>query len=138
MKNFIELLARLCLATIFVYEAYDSVRFGKLTKIKMTEYGLTWQQDTLFVLAATFLVVGAVFLAIGYRARFASVLLLLYWVPLTFIVHSFWNDVGVEQRMQSIFFMRNIAIAGGLLMVYLHGSGKWSVRRMLDSRRIKA
>ncbi len=137
MKNIIDLLARLCIATIFLYEAYDSVAFGKLTKQKMTDYGIIWQQDVLFVLAAAVLVVGAVFMLIGYRAKFAALLLLLYWVPLTFIVHSFWNDPEADRRIQSIFFMRNIAITGGLLMIYLHGSGKYSVRRLLDNRRIK-
>jgi putative oxidoreductase len=138
MKDLLDFIARLCVATIFLYEAYDSVVFGKLTKQKMTEYGLTWQQDSLFVLAVIVLVVGAIFLLIGYRAKFAAILLLIYWVPLTFIVHSFWNDDDSIRRIQSIFFMRNIAIAGALLMVYVHGSGKYSVRRLLDSRRIKA
>ena len=137
MKNIIDLIARLCIATIFLYEAYDSVAFGKLTKQKMTEYGLTWQQDMLFLFAVSILIVGALFLLIGYRAKFAAILLLLYWVPLTFIVHSFWNDDESIRRVQSILFMRNIAIAGALLMIYLHGSGKYSIKRLLDSRRIK-
>lgn len=138
MKDIIELFARLCVATIFLYEAYDSLAFAKLTKAKMTEYGLVWQQDLLFFLAVSVLILGAVFLLIGYRSKFAAALLLLYWVPLTFIVHSFWNDDESIRRIQSIFFMRNIAITGGLLMIYIHGSGKYSIRRLLDSRRIKA
>ena len=137
MKNIVDLIARLCIATIFLYEAYDSVAFGKLTKQKMTEYGLTWQQDFLFLFAVSILIIGALFLLIGYRAKFAAILLLLYWVPLTFIVHSFWNDDESIRRVQSILFMRNIAIAGALLMIYLHGSGKYSIKRLLDSRRIK-
>ena len=138
MKDILDFIARLCVATIFLYEAYDSVAFGKSTKIKMTEYGLTWQQDYLFVLAVIVLVVGALFLLIGYRSKFAAVLLLIYWVPVTFIVHSFWNDDESIRRVQSILFMQNIAIAGALLMVFVHGSGKYSVRRLLDNRRIKA
>ena len=138
MKDILDLIARICVSVIFLYEAYDSVAFGQATKARMTDYGITWQQDYLFVFAVTFLIVGAIFMLIGYRAKFAAVLLLLYWVPLTFIVHSFWNDDESIRRIQSIFFMRNIAIAGGLLMIYVHGSGKYSVRRLLDSRRITA
>ena len=137
MKDIIDLLARICIATIFLYEAYDSLSYYKLTKMKMTEYGLTWQQDTFLIMAIVFLIVGGIFLLIGYRASFAANLLLLYWVPLTFIVHSFWNDPKEIQRVQSIFFMRNIAIAGGLLMVWVHGSGRWSIKRLLDRQRIK-
>ncbi len=137
MKDILDVLARWCIALIFLYEAYDSIAFGKLTKEKMTSYGLTWQQDTLFLMAVSVLVVGAIFLFIGYRTKFAAILLLCYWLPLTFIVHSFWNDPDDIRRIQSIFFMRNIAIVGGLLMIYIHGSGRFSVRRLLDNRRIK-
>jgi len=137
MKDILDFFARLCIATIFLYEAYDSIAFGKLTKEKMTEVGITWNQDTLFIGAVTFLVVGAIFLVIGYRAKFAAFLLILYWVPMTFYAHSFWNDPEDIRRIQSIFFMRNIAVAGGLLMIVAHGSGKYSVRRLLDNRRIK-
>ena len=137
MKDIIDLIARICIATIFLYEAYDSVAYYQLTKEKMAAYGLTWQQDTFLILAIIFLIVGGIFMLIGYRASFAALLLLMYWVPLTFIVHSFWNDPKEIQRIQSIFFMRNIAIAGGLLMVWLHGSGRWRIKRLLDRQRIK-
>lgn len=137
MKDLVDLIARLCISAIFFYEAYDSIAFAKSTKAKMTDYGITWQQDTLFIMAASLLVIGAIFLLIGYRARLAAVLLLLYWLPLTFIIHSFWNDPEDIRRVQSILFMNDIAIAGGLLLISIHGSGRWSVRRLLDSRRIK-
>lgn len=132
-----SLLGRLCLASFFIYEAYDSLKFVKATKLKMTQYGLTWQQDLLFWSAICLLIIGAIFLALGYRARFAAVCLLLYWIPLTFILHPFWQFPGAEQRVHATFFMRDIAIIGGLLMVYVHGSGKYSVKRLLDNRRIK-
>lgn len=137
MKDFVDLLARVFISAIFIYEAYDSIAFAAGTKAKMTEYGITWQQDTLYILAACLLVIGAVFMLIGYRARLAAGMLLAYWLPLTFIVHSFWNDPEDIRRVQSILFMNDIAIAGGLLMIAIHGSGRWSVRRLLDSRRIK-
>jgi putative oxidoreductase len=137
MKDIVDLLARICIAIIFLYEAYDSIAYYQLTKEKMTAYGLTWQQDTLLMFAIIFLIVGGVFLLFGYRASFAAILLLMYWIPLTFIVHSFWNDPREIQRVQSIFFMRNIAIAGGLMMVWVHGSGRFSVKRLLDRQRIK-
>ena len=137
-KEILHLLARIFIAAIFVYEAYDSLAFAQATKEKMTAYHLTWQQDLVFIAGVVVLVIGALFLIIGYRSRFASVCLMLYWIPLTFIVHSFWNDPIEERRVQSIFFMRNIAIVGGLLMIYVHGSGKYSIRRLLDNRRIKS
>jgi len=71
-----------------------------------------------------------VLILIGYRSSFGAVLLLLYWVPVTFIVHSFWNDPEPVRRLQAILFMKNVAIIGGLLMVLVNGSGRYSVRRL--------
>jgi putative oxidoreductase len=64
------------------------------------------------------------------------VLLLVYWVPVTFIVHDFWNFPMPEQRMEGIFFMKNIAITGGLMMIFANGVGKYSIRRLFATSRV--
>lgn len=123
MKDLIDLLGRALLSFIFLYEAYDSIFYFKATKAKMTLYGLTWQQDLLLAGAIVLLLLGGTLLLIGYRTSFAMFLLLCYWIPVTFIVHSFWNDPEPERRLQSILFMKNLAIVGGLLMVWANGTG---------------
>ncbi|MCB0627354.1 MAG: DoxX family protein, partial [Saprospiraceae bacterium] len=67
---------------------------------------------------------------------FGVLLLLLYWLPVTFIVHSFWNDPEPEKRLQAILFMKNIAVVGGLLMVWVNGSGRFSIRRLFATTRV--
>ncbi|MCB0621462.1 MAG: DoxX family protein [Saprospiraceae bacterium] len=136
MKDIVDLIARLFLATIFLYEAYDSIFYFKETKHTMTSYGLTWHQDFLLVGAIILLVVGGILLLIGYRSGFGVLLLLLYWLPVTFIVHSFWNDPEPEKRLQAILFMKNIAVVGGLLMVWVNGSGRFSIRRLFATTRV--
>ena len=72
----------------------------------------------------------------GYRTTLGVTLLLLYWVPVTFIVHDFWNFPKDQLRLQSILFMKNIAITGGLLMLAGKGSGRYSIRRLLATTRV--
>ncbi len=136
MRDVIDLIGRVFLSFIFLYDAYDSIFYFKETRDKMTEYGLTWNQDLLLYGAIFLLVVGGILLLIGYRASLGALLLLLYWVPLTFIIHSFWNDPEPIRRMQAILFMKNIAITGGLLMVLVNGSGKISVKRLVATIKI--
>lgn len=102
----------------------------------MASYGLTWRQDMLLFGAIFLLVVGGIMVLIGYRAKLGALLLLMYYVPLTFIVHSFWNDPKEVERIQAIMFMKNIAIIGGLLMIIAHGSGRYSVKRLLATLRV--
>lgn len=149
MKNITDLLGRLFLGFIFIYEAYDSLSYFKDTADEMLEYGLSWNTDWQLAGGILILTLGGVLLLIGYRVQFAVVLLLSYWIPVTFIVHSFWNDpvdcmvnypcINMSEdyrRMQSILFTKNLAIIGGLLMVFANGTQRFSVRKLFATARV--
>ncbi|NJL77163.1 MAG: DoxX family membrane protein [Saprospiraceae bacterium] len=150
MKNIVDLIGRIFLGFIFIFEAYDALFYFKANKMAMAYYGLTWRQDLLLTGAIAFLILGGTLLLTGYRAKLGALLLLCYWIPLTFTVHSFWNDpVDCQvlypcynqsdnfRRLQSIFFMKNLAIIGGLLMVAANGTGKYSIKRLFATARVR-
>ena len=58
----------------------------------------------------------------GLLARWAALALALFCVAGAFIFHH-----NVSDQMQSIMFMKNVAMAGGLLMLYVHGPGKLTI-----------
>ena len=136
MKDIIDLIGRALLAFIFLYEAYDSIFYFKETKVKMTYYGLTWQQDLLLIAGIVLLLLGGTLLLVGYRTGLGVFILLCYWIPVTFIVHSFWDDPEPGRRLQSILFMKNIAIVGGMLMVWANGTGKYSIKRLFATTKV--
>ncbi len=136
MKGIADLLGRIFLGIIFFYEVVDTIFFYENTKETMTAYGLTWGQDTFLISALVLLGLGATLVFIGYFARVGAVFLLLYWIPYTFIVYSFWNDPPDMQRLHALQFMRNMAITGGLLLLLANGSGKYSVRRLIHVMRL--
>ena len=135
MKDIFDLLGRVLLSFIFFFEAYDYFAYESLNKKAMTIYGLTWNQDFFLYGAIFFLFVGALTILLGYRMRLGAILLMIYWVPMTFVVHNFWNEVSTspEYRLQSILFMKNMAIFGGLLITATHTSGKYRLRRLFAS-----
>lgn len=153
MKNIIDLIGRMLLAFIFLYEAYDSIFFFKATKQKMLEYGLTWQPELLLYGGTIVLVLGGLMVLSGYRSSFGAALLLLYWIPVTFIVHDYWKlpfdcmmeyncpnvplqGEAIYRRLQAILFMKNLAIMGGLLMIWVNGSGRLSIRRLFATTKV--
>ena len=136
MKAIIDLIARACLACIFVYEAYDSIFYFKDTQEAMTSYGITWRQDLVLYGVIAFLVLGAFLVLIGYRTGFGVTLLLIYWIPATFILYSWWDAPEELKRIEAILFMKNIAITGGLLMLWVNGSGKYSVKRLFATTKV--
>lgn len=138
MKDIFDLLGRILLSFIFFFEAYDYFAYEGLNKKAMTIYGLTWNQD-FFLYAAIFLLfLGALTILLGYRMRLGVFLLMIYWVPLTFIVHDFWNETSGSEgyRFQSILFMKNLAIMGGLLITASHSSGKYRLRRLFATTNV--
>jgi putative oxidoreductase len=136
MKDILDLLGRILIAFIFLYEAYDSIAFFKQNIQTMTDYGITWNQELLLYCSIFLLLLGGILILIGYRVSLGAFCLLLYWVPLTFILYSWWNDPEAIRRINSLMFMKNMAIAGGLLMIGVNGAGRYSVRRILATTRV--
>ncbi len=136
MKDLLDFIGRVLLSFIFLYEAYDSIFYFQATRAKMASYGIEGGQDLLLTGAIFVLLVGGLLLLTGYRVGFGGTLVLLYWIPVTFIVHSWWNDPVPEQRYEAIMFMRNLAIAGGVLHIMAHGSGRYSIRRIFATTHV--
>ncbi len=136
MKDISDLLGRICISLIFVYEAFDTILFFENTKRTMSSYGLLWNQSFLLYVLIVFLVMGAFMVLIGYYANIGAILLLAYWLPFTLIVYSFWDDPQSLQRLNALYFMRNLAVCGGLLLLIANGSGKYSVKRLIHVMRL--
>ena len=137
MKDVLDLIGRILMAFIFLFEAYDSICYFNQTKATMTSYGLNWNQDLLMYGSIVLLLLGGTLVLIGYRSSFGAILLLLYWIPITFIVYSFWNDPEDIRRVQSLSFMKNIAIMGGLMIIIVNGSGKYSIKRLFATTKVR-
>lgn len=131
MKDIADLLGRIFIAFLFIYEALDALVFFDKTKATMSAYGLTWNQDLLLVTIIFILLFGAILVLIGYYASFGGILLMLYWLPFTLIVYSFWDDPQEYQRLHALYFMRNLAMIGGLLLLMANGAGKYSIKRLI-------
>jgi putative oxidoreductase len=79
-------------------------------------------------LAGIIALVGGVSVMLGYRARFGALLLLVFLVPVTLVMHKFWGLPDPQMAMlQKIQFMKNTALAGACLLIMYHGSGPYSL-----------
>ena len=79
------------------------------------------------LMAAIFVMSGS-----GKIAGFAgTAAYILFMIPTTLIFHNFWAVDAAQAQAQTIHFMKNLAIMGGLLYVIALGAGPCS----LDNRR---
>jgi putative oxidoreductase len=51
-------------------------------------------------------------------AGYAALILAIWMIPATLVFHHFWTSPPPERADQVFHFLKNIAICGGLLMVY--------------------
>lgn len=136
MKGISDLLGRIFIGIIFIYEGLDTLLFFDQTKETMAEYGITFYPNILVGITLTLLFLGAVLVIIGYLTRFGALLLMLYWIPYTLMVYDFWNAAPDMQRLQALDFMRNLGVLGGLLLILTNGSGEYSVKRLIHVMRL--
>jgi putative oxidoreductase len=76
-------------------------------------------------------IIGAFSIMLGYRAKWGAWLLVIFLIPVTFMMHNFWAiDDPMQRQMQMTMFMKNLGLLGGVLLVAYWGAGPIS----LDSR----
>lgn len=72
--------------------------------------------------------VGGVSVMLGYRARFGALLLLVFLVPVTLVMHKFWGLPDPQIAMlQKVNFMKNTSLIGACLLIMHYGSGPYSL-----------
>lgn len=129
------LTGRIGLAAIFVVSG-----LGKLAGWSGTvAYAATKGVPEVLLAAATALeILGALSLLAGWKARWGATALLAFLVPVTLVFHAFWGAQGPELQLQTVQFLKNVSIGGGLLAVVGAGPGSLSIDALLSRRGTRA
>ena len=122
MKTFQELAApvgRVLLALMFLLAGLNKISAYSGTQGFMESMGLPGALLPLVILLE---VAGGILLMLGWHTRITAFLMAGFTILATLIFHSNLGD-----PTQMLFFMKNLSIAGGLLLVVSHGSGPYSI-----------
>ncbi|MFO1412570.1 MAG: DoxX family protein [Burkholderiales bacterium] len=122
------LVGRILLAAIFLWSGY-----GKLTGFASAAGAIASKGLPLpEVLAAGAIAVelgGGLLLLAGWQARWAALAIFLFLIPTTLLFHNFWAAPPEAVAGQKIHFFKNVAIMGGMLIVWAFGPGRFAVGR---------
>ena len=126
MAGIIQLIGRIMLALIFILAGVGKISDPAGTMGYMQSAGLPgillWPTIALELL-------GGLALAVGYKTRYVAFALAGFTLLAAAMFHNNFGD-----QMQMIMFLKNIAIAGGLLLLAVSGLTAYSV----DSKRNQA
>jgi putative oxidoreductase len=124
-QNLAALAGRILLAVIFIISG-----FGKIMGFDGTVGYIGTKLPMPQVVAVLTIVVelgGGILLAIGYKARWAALALAIFTLAAAILFHDFWAAEAAQKMNQQINFLKNLAMAGGMLMVFAFGPGRYSM-----------
>jgi putative oxidoreductase len=127
-KQYGPLTGRILLAFIFIMAGFNKIPGFTGTAGYIASKGLPMSE----VLAALTIAVeigGGIMLVVGWNARWAAAALAGFCVLAALIFHPFWTVAAASQQTEMIMFMKNLAIAGGLLQVVAFGPGPFSLKK---------
>lgn len=139
VKGFVSLLARLLIAVIFLMSAVgNKIPQFRQTAEYMASEGVPNPKFALFG-AIGLLLLGGLSVIAGAWTRIGALFLFVFLGAATFYFHDFWNVADAAMRQaQTIQFMKNLAIAGGLLALMAFGGGPWSVDGWIELKQEEA
>ena len=117
--HIIEVLGRIFLSTIFLLEGINKI-FNYEGTIKFME---SFNVPGLLAIPTIILeILFPLLLIIGYQTKLSALVLAIFTLATALIFHTDFTN-----QMQLISFLKNFAIAGGFLILFINGSGKYSL-----------
>ena len=124
--HIIELVGRIFLSAIFLLAGV-----GKIFNFENTvEYMESFNVPGYLITPAIIIeILFPILIIIGYRTKLSAIILSLFAILLAIIFH---NDFSNQMQLMS--FLKNFAIAGGFMIIFVYGSNKISLDHFLKSK----
>ena len=127
-KDVAALVGRILLAFMFVLAGYGKIAGYQGTAGFMASAGLP-MVGVLLPLTILVELGGGIALAIGWKARWAALALAIFTLLASLSFHNFWAMAPEKAMVNTLLFQKNMAVIGGMLMVFAFGPGRFSVDR---------
>ena len=107
--HIVEAFGRIFISSLFIFEAFKKFSLKEETIFYMEDYGVP---EILFYPALLFEIIFPILLIIGYKTKISAFAMFIFTIVITIIFHSDFGD-----QMQLMAFLKNLAIAGGFLII---------------------
>ena len=107
--HIVEVFGRIFLSTLFLVEGFKKLFSQEETIMYMEDYGV----PEMLLFPSIFLEIALpILLIVGYKTRFSASIMALFTLIVTLIFHT-----NFDNQMELIMFLKNIAIAGGFIII---------------------
>ena len=122
----VEVIGRIFLSALFLINGISKILYYEGTLEYMENFNVP---GYLLIPAIIIEILFPILLIIGYKTRLSAIVLSLFTILLAVIFHTEFSN-----PMQLTAFLKNFAIAGGFIIIFIYGPGKYSIDHMLESR----
>ena len=126
----VSVAGRVLLALIFILAGMGKLADVSGTAGYIASGGLPFPHF-LAIVVGLFELLGGIALVAGFSVRWIGLAMALFTLIASVIFHAYWAAPAEQQFITQLLFMKNIAIAGGMLLISALGSGPLSI----DGRR---
>ena len=124
--HIVEFFGRLFLSALFLIEGSGKISMQEDVIMYMEEYGVP---GILFIPATALEILFPLFLILGYKTKWAASIMAIFTFVVAIIFHT-----NFDEGMQTILFLKDIAIAGGFMIIIAYGPGKISLDHYFKSK----
>ena len=124
--HIVEFFGRLFLSALFLIEGLGKISIQEDVIMYMEDYGVP---GILFLPALALEILFPLLLIIGYKIKWIASIMALFTFTVAIIFHT-----NFSEGMQLMLFLKDIAIAGGFMIVIAHGPGKISLDYYFKSK----
>ena len=122
----VEVIGRIFLSALFLFNGIAKIFYYEGTIEYMENFDVP---GYLIIPAIIIEILFPILLTIGYKTRFSAIVLASFTILLAVIFHTdFSNQIQLTQ------FLKNFAIAGGFIIIFVYGPDKYSIDYMLKSK----
>ena len=124
--HIVEFIGRILLSALFLIEGIGKISMQEDVIMYMADYGVP---EILFIPAIILEILFPLLLIIGYKTKLSALIMALFTLTVAIIFHT-----NFSEGMQMIFFLKDIAIAGGFMIIIAYGPGKISLDHYFKSK----
>src|ERR1051326_4646789 len=123
--KYLVLLGRILYSSIFVMSAFG--HFSSQTIGYAASVGVPFASIAV-PLSGVMAILGGLSVAFGFKAKYGAVVLALFLIPVTFMMHNFWAVPDpMMGRMQQAMFFNDLGMLGSVYLISYFGSGPLSL-----------
>ena len=122
----LEFIGRVFLSLLFLIEGFGKIAIQDDVIMYMQNYGVP---KILFLPAIILEILFPLLLIAGYKTKWVASVLALFTISVAIIFHTDFSE-----GMQMMLFLKDIAIAGGLIIVFVYGPDKISLDHYFKSK----